>query len=137
MDHQDHDAAARAGLRQLADRLGVLATGSSDYHGTGKVDHDLGVNTTDPETYARLRALMDQRALTDQRALRRVAQVAEHVLVEVPGQNVGVSTHKAWVVAVANQKGGVAKTTSVGSLGTAFAEQGLACCWSTWTRRPA
>ena len=38
----------------------------------------------------------------------------------------GVSTHKAWVVAVANQKGGVAKTTSVGSLGTAFAEQGLA-----------
>ena len=37
-----------------------------------------------------------------------------------------MSTHKAWVVAVANQKGGVAKTTSVGSLGTAFAEQGLA-----------
>ena len=48
VDHQDHDADARAGLRQLADRLGVLATGSSDYHGTGKVDHDLGVNTTDP-----------------------------------------------------------------------------------------
>jgi predicted metal-dependent phosphoesterase TrpH len=62
VDHQDHDAAARAGLRQLADRLGVLATGSSDYHGTGKVDHDLGVNTTDPETYARLRALLDRRA---------------------------------------------------------------------------
>src|SRR6478735_2077301 len=63
VDHQDHDAAARAGLRRLADRLGVLATGSSDYHGTGKVDHDLGVNTTDPETYARLRALMGQRTL--------------------------------------------------------------------------
>ena len=62
VDHQDHDAAARAGLRQLADRLGVLATGSSDYHGSGKVDHDLGVNTTDPDTYARLRALMEQRA---------------------------------------------------------------------------
>ncbi len=108
----------------------MLATGSSDYHGTGKVDHDLGVNTTDPETYARLRALMDQRALM--RPARRL-----HALVEVPGQNVGVSTHKAWVVAVANQKGGVAKTTSVGSLGTAFAEQGWRCCWSTWTRRPA
>ena len=68
VDHQDHDAAARDGLRQLADRLGVLATGSSDYHGTGKVDHDLGVNTTDPETYARLRALMDQRAPTTGRS---------------------------------------------------------------------
>ena len=32
--------------------LGLLATGSSDYHGTGKLDHDLGCNTTDPEVYA-------------------------------------------------------------------------------------
>ena len=48
VDHQDHDADARHRLRQLADRLGLLATGSSDYHGTGKVDHDLGCNTTDP-----------------------------------------------------------------------------------------
>jgi hypothetical protein len=62
VDHQEHDAAARSGLRALAGRLGVLATGSSDYHGTGKVDHDLGVNSTDPETYATLRSLMGQRA---------------------------------------------------------------------------
>ena len=41
--------------------LGVLATGSSDYHGTGKVDHDLGVNMTDPETYARLLELVARR----------------------------------------------------------------------------
>jgi predicted metal-dependent phosphoesterase TrpH len=68
VDHQDHDAAARAGLRQLAERLGVLATGSSDYHGTGKVDHDLGVNTTDPETYAGLCGLMAQRAVATGRA---------------------------------------------------------------------
>jgi chromosome partitioning protein len=45
--------------------------------------------------------------------------------VDRSGQNVRVNAQKAWVVAVANQKGGVAKTTSVGSLGTAFAEQGL------------
>ncbi len=68
VDHQDHDPAARAGLRALAGELGVLATGSSDYHGTGKVDHDLGVNTTDPETYAALRRLMAERAATPGRA---------------------------------------------------------------------
>lgn len=68
VDHQDHDATARAGLRQLADELGVLATGSSDYHGTGKVDHDLGVNTTDPEAYARVRELMAQRVVAKGRA---------------------------------------------------------------------
>lgn len=63
VDHQDHDEATRAGLRALVQRLGVLGTGSSDYHGTGKVDHDLGVNTTDPETYAALRNLMAVRDL--------------------------------------------------------------------------
>ncbi|MDN5762705.1 MAG: ParA family protein [Microlunatus sp.] len=36
-----------------------------------------------------------------------------------------MSARKGWVVAVANQKGGVAKTTTVGSLGAAFAERGL------------
>ena len=55
VDHQDHDAETRAELRALVDRLGVLGTGSSDYHGTGKTDHDLGVNTTRPEVYDELR----------------------------------------------------------------------------------
>jgi predicted metal-dependent phosphoesterase TrpH len=49
VDHQDHDFDTRRRLRALADTLGLLATGSSDYHGTGKLDHDLGCNTTDPE----------------------------------------------------------------------------------------
>jgi 3',5'-nucleoside bisphosphate phosphatase len=51
VDHQDHDAETRRKLRTLADNLGLLPTGSSDYHGTGKLDHDLGCNTTDPEVF--------------------------------------------------------------------------------------
>jgi len=51
VDHQDHDDEIRRELRMLADSLGVLATGSSDYHGTGKLDHELGCNTTDPQVF--------------------------------------------------------------------------------------
>lgn len=51
-DHPDHDAATRAALHAIADRLGVLATGSSDYHGLGKTNNPLGVCVTDPEVYA-------------------------------------------------------------------------------------
>ena len=51
VDHQDHDAETRRQLRTLADSLGLLPTGSSDYHGTGKLDHDLGCDTTDPEVF--------------------------------------------------------------------------------------
>jgi 3',5'-nucleoside bisphosphate phosphatase len=54
VEHQDHDPDTRAQLRRLADELGLLATGSSDYHGTGKLDHDLGCNTTAPEVYQEL-----------------------------------------------------------------------------------
>jgi predicted metal-dependent phosphoesterase TrpH len=56
VEHQDHDAATRAELRALAERLGLLPTGSSDYHGTGKDDHDLGCNTTVPEVLAEISA---------------------------------------------------------------------------------
>jgi predicted metal-dependent phosphoesterase TrpH len=51
VDHQDHDFDTRRQLHTLADSLGLLATGSSDYHGTGKLDHDLGCNTTDPTVF--------------------------------------------------------------------------------------
>ncbi len=36
IEHPDHDAAARAELAGIADDLGLLATGSSDYHGANK-----------------------------------------------------------------------------------------------------
>ena len=55
VDHRDHDAPTRARLRDLASRLGLLVTGSSDYHGTGKVNR-LGENTTSPEAYAAILA---------------------------------------------------------------------------------
>ncbi len=46
VDHNDHDRPTRARLRKLANSVGALVTGSSDYHGVGKQDHDLGCNTT-------------------------------------------------------------------------------------------
>ncbi|PKH38913.1 hypothetical protein SAMN05192575_103417 [Nocardioides alpinus] len=57
VDHQDHSAADRAELRGIAADLDLVVTGSSDHHGLGKVDHDLGVNTTDPEQLERLLSL--------------------------------------------------------------------------------
>lgn len=48
VDHPDHDAATRRSLRSLADRLGLIVTGSSDYHGTNKTVR-LGAETTAPE----------------------------------------------------------------------------------------
>lgn len=47
VDHPDHDEQARAQLRGLAADLGLIVTGSSDYHGTNKVI-GLGQETTAP-----------------------------------------------------------------------------------------
>jgi 3',5'-nucleoside bisphosphate phosphatase len=52
-DHEDHDAAGRARIRALAADLGLIVTGSSDYHGTRK-PIPIGANTTSPESYAAL-----------------------------------------------------------------------------------
>ncbi len=53
VDHTDHDADTRARLRGLAGELGLLVTGSSDYHGSRKTV-SLGANTTDPEVYGEI-----------------------------------------------------------------------------------
>jgi predicted metal-dependent phosphoesterase TrpH len=54
VDHQDHDDRARDALRSIARNLDLVVTGSSDYHGEGKRDHELGCNTTAPDELARL-----------------------------------------------------------------------------------
>ncbi|KAB8165110.1 PHP domain-containing protein [Streptomyces sp. 3MP-14] len=53
VDHYDHDPATRDRLRGLAADLGMLTTGSSDYHGTRK-PCPLGLNTTTPDAFAEL-----------------------------------------------------------------------------------
>ncbi|WP_457028440.1 PHP domain-containing protein [Kitasatospora sp. P5_F3] len=55
VDHLDHDEETRARLRVLAAELGLLATGSSDYHGHRKTVR-LGEYTTDPAVYEALLA---------------------------------------------------------------------------------
>lgn len=62
VDHNDHGPGTRAELRAVARRRGLLATGSSDYHGTGKRDHGLGVNTTRPEVLAEIDARIARRS---------------------------------------------------------------------------
>ena len=61
VDHQDHDADDRARLRDIGANLGL-----------GKVDHDLGCNTTAPEQYARL---LDLAAATAARSGRPTPEV--------------------------------------------------------------
>lgn len=53
VDHPDHDESARTELRGIADTLGLLTTGSSDYHGTNKVLR-LAQESTDPDTLTRI-----------------------------------------------------------------------------------
>ncbi|WP_432043708.1 PHP domain-containing protein [Streptomyces cadmiisoli] len=53
VDHMDHDQDTRVRLRGLAEELGLLVTGSSDYHGSRKTVA-LGEYTTDPEVYGEI-----------------------------------------------------------------------------------
>jgi predicted metal-dependent phosphoesterase TrpH len=53
VDHMDHGPETRARLRGLAEELGLLVTGSSDYHGSRKTCV-LGEFMTDPEVYGEI-----------------------------------------------------------------------------------
>lgn len=60
VDHRDHSASERATLRAIAKELDVIITGSSDYHGTGKLNL-LGENSTDPGEWTRLESMANAR----------------------------------------------------------------------------
>jgi predicted metal-dependent phosphoesterase TrpH len=55
VDHVDHDGDARAELAGLAAELGLLTTGSSDFHGSSKVVR-LGAHLTSPAAYEQITA---------------------------------------------------------------------------------
>lgn len=55
IDHRDHDDAQRERLAALASRFRLVRTGSSDYHGAGKLNR-LGENLTSPEALGALEA---------------------------------------------------------------------------------
>jgi predicted metal-dependent phosphoesterase TrpH len=67
VEHQDHGPAERRSLRGLASELDLVITGSSDFHGLGKVDHELGCNLTEPDQYERLLAAAAANAATSGR----------------------------------------------------------------------
>jgi predicted metal-dependent phosphoesterase TrpH len=55
VDHPDHPPEQRAHYRELAERLGLVVTGATDYHGQRSPDVELGDETTDPSEFARLK----------------------------------------------------------------------------------
>lgn len=70
--HEDHSAEVRAALHGIARNLGLVATGSSDYHGLGKTGHDLACNTTEPD---QLERLLELAADTARRSTRPTPEV--------------------------------------------------------------
>jgi predicted metal-dependent phosphoesterase TrpH len=59
-DHPDHTPEQRLHYRDLAGRLGVVATGASDFHARKDEPLLLGTVTTDPEEFARLKSAAGQ-----------------------------------------------------------------------------
>lgn len=60
VDHRDHGIEERNNLRAIAKELDLVVTGSSDFHGTGKLNL-IGENVTSPEHWQQLESLASQR----------------------------------------------------------------------------
>jgi predicted metal-dependent phosphoesterase TrpH len=60
VNHRDHSQVEREQLNEIADQLALVKTGSSDYHGNGKLNA-LGENLTDPAQWERLESLASSR----------------------------------------------------------------------------
>ncbi len=58
--HRDQSEDERQRLIEIAETLNLVITGSSDYHGTGKLNQ-LGENTTTQAEWERLESMADQR----------------------------------------------------------------------------
>ena len=60
VDHRDQNPVEREILRAIARDMNLVVTGSSDYHGRGKLNV-LGENRTDPREWVRLEAMASER----------------------------------------------------------------------------
>ena len=60
VDHRDHGASERKMLRELATELDLVITGSSDFHGTGKLN-EIGEDLTAPDHWQQLESQANQR----------------------------------------------------------------------------
>lgn len=60
VDHRDQTLVERRQLAEIADELGLVKTGASDYHGTGKLN-ELGENLTHPDQWERVESLASAR----------------------------------------------------------------------------
>lgn len=60
VNHRDHSQSERGQLIEIAEHLSLVKTGSSDYHGNGKLNA-LGENLTDPNEWERLETLANAR----------------------------------------------------------------------------
>jgi hypothetical protein len=60
VNHRDQSNEERQSLLEIASDLDLVMTGSSDYHGTGKLN-SLGENVTDPAQWERLESMSDER----------------------------------------------------------------------------